>query len=116
MLPEAPTPLGAPPPSPPIGVATPLFCPHGHHSLTLNSPILPPQVLLTLCNDQFSRWHVEAAARDAFFFLCESAPFSPGAFPGYQPRRGHSDDSFPLDRALTFRFIFHPPSLLLGPV
>jgi hypothetical protein len=26
-------------------------------------------LLLMLCNDQWSRWHVEAAARDAFFFL-----------------------------------------------
>ena len=26
-------------------------------------------VLLSLCNDQFSRWRVEAAARAAFFFL-----------------------------------------------
>lgn len=27
------------------------------------------EVLLTLCNDQLSRWHAEAAARDAFWFM-----------------------------------------------
>lgn len=67
------------------------------------------EVLLTLCNDQFSRWHVEASARDAFFFLLASVPFTPTAFPGYTPRRGYNDDAFPHERAVTYRLTFHPP-------
>ncbi|KAL4443764.1 hypothetical protein ABPG75_011501 [Micractinium tetrahymenae] len=69
------------------------------------------QVLLTLCNDQFSRWHAEAAGRAAFFFLEESAAFSGAAFPGYSPQRGQGDEGFPLARPLTYRFSFCPPVL-----
>lgn len=38
-----------------------------------------------------------------------SAPFSAAQFPGYEPRRGYSDDGFPVSRAVTYRLAFHPP-------
>ncbi|KAL4422052.1 hypothetical protein ABPG77_004868 [Micractinium sp. CCAP 211/92] len=69
------------------------------------------QVLLSLCNDQFSRWHAEAAARAAFFFLEESAPFPLDAFPGYSPARGSGASGFPMECPLTYRFSFCPPAL-----
>lgn len=31
--------------------------------------LLDIEVLLTLCNDQFSRWAVQQVARESFFFL-----------------------------------------------
>ena len=69
-----------------------------------------PQVLLTLCNDQLSRWHVETAARAAFFVLAAAAPFSLASFPGYSPRRGHCDQTFPMSCPFTYRFTFCPPA------
>ena len=65
---------------------------------------------LTLCNDQFSRWGVQAAARDAFLFLKSSVAFDDGQLPGYEPQRNVSGRPFPVEKPVTFLFVLRPPN------
>jgi hypothetical protein len=75
------------------------------------------EVHVTLCGDQFSRWRVEASARDAFMTLCEIIPFNAAEFEGaYSPRRNNIDEPFALLKPLTYVFKFHPSPLLLPPL
>ncbi|GAB4821707.1 hypothetical protein N2152v2_008753 [Parachlorella kessleri] len=71
------------------------------------------QVLVTLCNDQYQRWAVEAAARESFFYIAAIEPFDAAQFPGYQPKRGHLDEPFPHEKALTYAFELQTPHMQL---
>ena len=73
----------------------------------------PPEVHVVLCGDQFSRWRVEAAARDAFFSLHAIEPFKLADFDGYSPRRNREDEPFPVFKPTVYMFRFMPSPLLL---
>lgn len=72
-------------------------------------------LFLTLCNDQFSRWGVQRAARDAFFFLHSSAAFDLHGFSGYAPMRNSAAATdreqgyYGAEKPVTFAFVMRPP-------
>lgn len=71
------------------------------------------EVHVALCGDQFSRWRVEASARDAFLTLCAIEPFDPKEFEGeYRPLRNDIDEPFALQKPLVYIFRFHASPLL----
>ena len=72
----------------------------------------PPEVHVMLCGDQFSRWRVEASARDAFLSLHAIEPFRLEEFDGYSPRRNREDEPFPVHKPTLYVFRFAPSPLL----
>ena len=71
------------------------------------------EVHVALCGDQFSRWRVEASARDAFLTLCAIEPFDPKEFDDdYHPLRNDIDEPFALQKPLIYIFRFHASPLL----
>eukprot|EP00897_Mesotaenium_endlicherianum_P005314 jgi/Mesen1/4810/ME000243S03990 len=68
--------------------------------------LMPPHstLMLTLFNDQFSRWQVERTARDHFFFLERAIPFDSSSFSGYNPVRNDSTHLFATARPVSYLF------------
>jgi len=64
---------------------------------------------VALCNDQYSRWGLEQLARSSFLFLEASRPLNLRSWPGYTPKRGQLDGSFPADRLMVYSFALHLP-------
>eukprot|EP00887_Chlorella_sp_A99_P007864 scaffold20.g7864.t1 len=62
------------------------------------------RVVLTLASDQYQRWAVESAAREALFSLVATEPFRRAAYPGYHLRRGDRDEPFPAEKECTYAF------------
>ena len=81
-------------------------------SAVLAVPEAPPEVHVVLCGDQFSRWRVEASARDAFLSLHAMEPFQVGEFEPYSPRRNREDEPFPVHKPTLYVFRFAPSPLL----
>jgi len=71
------------------------------------------QVHLLLCLDQYSRWNMDSLAREAFLFLKQSQPLQLSEWPGYTPRRGLLDGSFPTDRSAVYTFELQLPPLVM---
>ncbi|KAK9817283.1 hypothetical protein WJX72_012211 [[Myrmecia] bisecta] len=78
-------------------------------ALALHNPSC--QVLLALCNDQFSRWGVEQAAREAFMFVTASHTLDLREFSGYLPQRNTCAEAFPHERAVVYVFQLCLPRL-----
>eukprot|EP01043_Picozoa_sp_COSAG02_P001952 COSAG02_NODE_43_length_45989_cov_93.430181_23_plen_294_part_00 len=71
------------------------------------------EVHVALCGDQFSRWRVEASARDSFLSLSAVQPFDEQEFKGDdRPLRNDIDEPFQLQKPLVYVFRFHPSPLV----
>jgi hypothetical protein len=77
-----------------------------------SSPVPNAKILLSLCNDQASRWDLERLAKSQFFVISNTWTFdcaefssqgSSSSFP-YSPRRNMSREAFPLVNTVTFEF------------
>lgn len=71
------------------------------------------QVHLLLCLDQYSRWNMDCLSRDVFLFLKQSQPLQLADWPGYTPRRGLLDGSFPTDRSTVYTYELQLPPLVM---
>lgn len=70
-----------------------------------DQPTLPPQVVVTLCDNQPLRWDLLACAR-SFEFLCVAAvPITAADFPGYSNKRHQSDAHFPYQVMTQYYFM-----------
>jgi hypothetical protein len=71
------------------------------------------EVHVALCGDQFSRWRVEASARNAFLTLSAIEPFDVREFErDYRPLRNGIDEPFELQKPLVYIFTFRPSPLV----
>lgn len=69
-------------------------------------------VLLTMYNNQYSKWQVDRVARDCFFFLVQSMPFDVNTF-GVYSHSEKRDSAFSTARPVTYVFDLVPPSASL---
>jgi hypothetical protein len=69
-------------------------CPTPQHPLS--------QVHIALCNDQYGRRGMEALTRSCFMFLASSRPLNLATWPGYAPKRGQLDNTFPAERLVVY--------------
>jgi hypothetical protein len=59
---------------------------------------------LALQGEQLTRWFVIDAAYAHGWFLKSEEGFDSRQFPGYEPKRNHVNEAFPVDKAIMYTF------------
>lgn len=77
---------------------------HGQHGYACPHPT-PPQVVVTLCDDQPRRWNLLGAAARSGFLCLAAVPLTPQHFPGYENKRHQSDATFHYACMISYYFV-----------